>query len=394
MVDDLSAPLGQHAPRKRRMRLPFTPQQALATLLALFLAGFAGFALFGSNPFGGEPVAKLAYDPATLSGARPQAATPVQPAKPAEPAGQKTVTIIDGSSGQRREMPIGAAATPDAATPDAGTPAAPVTGVNPKLLENSRYGLVPVSAEGLRPFRAYAMASDLQRTRAATTPSIAIVVTGLGVGAAKTNDAIMKLPAAVALAFTPYGADPAKLVGQARAQRHEVLLQIPMEPFDYPDNDPGPQTLLTALPAEQNLDRLMWHMSRFQGYVGLANFMGARFAVSEPALQPIIKEAAKRGLGWLDDGSAQRSLAGSLAEAQAIPFAKADAIVDTVPTAAEIDKTLARLEAIARERGSAIGVASALPVSIERIGQWARQLEGRGLMLAPLTTVMTKSKSS
>ena len=253
---------------------------------------------------------------------------------------------------------------------------------------------MPIAAEGLRPFRAYAMASDLQRTRAATTPSIAIVITGLGVGAAKTNDAIMKLPAAVALAFTPYGADPAKLVGQARAQKHEVLLQVPMEPFDYPDNDPGPQTLLAALPAEQNIDRLMWHMSRFQGYVGLANFMGARFSVTEAALQPIIKEAAKRGLGWLDDGTAPRSLAGPLAEAQAMPFAKADATIDAVPTAAEIDKTLARLETIAREHGSAIGVASALPVSIERIGQWARQLESRGLMLAPLTTVMTKSKSS
>lgn len=393
MVDDLSAPLGQEVPRKRRIRLPFTAPQALSTLLGLFLVSFAGFALFGSNPFGGEPAAKLAYDPATLADAKQQTTTPTQPAATSEqPAGQKTVTIIDGSSGQRREMPIGGS---DAAggPADGGTSPAP-TAANPKLLESSRYGLVPAAAEGLRPFRAYAMASDLQRARAATTPSIAIVVTGLGVGAAKTNDAIMKLPAAVALAFTPYGADPAKLVGQARAQNHEVLLQIPMEPFDYPDNDPGPQTLLTALPAEQNLDRLMWHMSRFQGYVGLANFMGARFSVTELALQPIIKEAAKRGLGWLDDGTAPRSLAGPLAETQAMPFAKADATIDAVPTAIEIDKTLVRLETIARERGSAIGVASALPVSIERIGQWARQLESRGLMLAPLTTVMTKSKSS
>ena len=77
-------------------------------------------------------------------------------------------------------------------------------------------------------------------------PAIAVVIHGLGVGAAKTNDAIVKLPGAVTLAFTPYGADPAKLVERARSQGHEVLLQVPMEPFDYPDNDPGPQTLLTS----------------------------------------------------------------------------------------------------------------------------------------------------
>ena len=50
-----------------------------------------------------------------------------------------------------------------------------------------------------------------------------------------------------------------------------------MEPFDYPDNDPGPQTLLTSLTPDQNIDRLHWLMSRFQGYVGIVSYMGARF---------------------------------------------------------------------------------------------------------------------
>ena len=59
-----------------------------------------------------------------------------------------------------------------------------------------------------------------------------------------------------------------------------------MEPFDYPDNDPGPQTLLTSLTPQQNVDRLYWLMSRFQGYVGLINMMGARFTASEQSFAP------------------------------------------------------------------------------------------------------------
>jgi polysaccharide deacetylase 2 family uncharacterized protein YibQ len=203
----------------------------------------------------------------------------------------------------------------------------------------------------------------------------------------------MKLPPAVTLAFTPYGSDPAKLAERARAQRHEILLQIPMEPFDYPDNDPGPQTLLTTLAAEQNLDRLYWHLSRFQGYAGIANFMGARFVATEVVMQPIIREAAKRGLGYLDDGATPRSVAPSLAAGQAMPYARADLAIDAVPTSAEIDRTLIKLETLARERGVAVGVASALPVSIERIGAWIKTLDSRGIMLVPLTTAMLKSKS-
>src|SRR5208282_5277685 len=135
-----------------------------------------------------------------------------------------------------------------------------------------------------------------------------------------TADAIAKLPGPVTLGFVPYGGDVAALVARARNAGHEVLLQVPMEPFDYPDNDPGPQTLLTTLAPEQNLDRLYWHLSRFQGYAGIANFMGARFVVTDAVMQPIVSEAAKRGLGYLDDGSSPRSVAASLAAGQAMPF--------------------------------------------------------------------------
>jgi polysaccharide deacetylase 2 family uncharacterized protein YibQ len=122
--------------------------------------------------------------------------------------------------------------------------------------------------------------------------------------------------------------------------------------------------------------------------------MGARFTVTDAVMQPIIREAAKRGLGYLDDGSAPRSIASSLAEGQAMPFAKADVSIDAVPTAAEIDRTLAKLENLAKGRGMAVGIASALPVSIERLGIWIKTLDSHGIMLVPLTTAMLKSKSN
>ncbi|HEU0083264.1 MAG TPA: divergent polysaccharide deacetylase family protein [Bradyrhizobium sp.] len=397
-VDDLSAPLGQQTVRKprRRYRLPFTATQALAVLMGLFLTAFLGFVLFNDNPLGGEPATRVAIrvpPPAEKAAPAGTPAPVVKSAadlKPADPAGKRTITIIDGSSGARHDVVV-AGDAPDKAESEAAP--AVMAGIDPRLLEKSRYGMIPVAADGLKPFTAYAAGSDAERARAAKMPSVAIVIGGLGVGAAKTSDAILKLPGAVTLAFTPYGSDPGKLVERARAQRHEVLLQIPMEPFDYPDNDPGPQTLLTTLGAEQNLDRLFWHLSRFQGYVGIANFMGTRFVVTDAAMQPIVREAGKRGLGYLDDGSAARSVASSLAEAQAMPFARGDVTIDAVPTSVEIDRALAKLESLAKERGTAVGVASALPVSIERIGAWTRSLESRGVLLVPLTTAMLKSKS-
>ena len=400
-TDDLTAPLGQAKPRKRRFRLTLNWMHAAAAVVAVFLLGFLSFALFNDNPLGGEPMARVAIDAASVPAAQApaQTQTPQPPAKqataPASASGdQHTITIIDGSSGARRNVVVpgsGAGSeTPAAAASSAGSVSA---GVNPRLLESSRYGMIPVIADGLKPSNAYAGGDDTLRARAVTMPSIAIVISGLGVGAAKTNDAITKLPPAVTLAFTPYGSDPARLVALARTRGHEVMLQVPMEPFDYPDNDPGPQTLLTSLPAEQNLDRLHWHLSRIQGYAGLANFMGSRFVATDAAMQPLMREAAKRGLAWFDDGSAARSVAGTVAKGQTVPFARADRVIDAVPTATEIDRVLADLETTARQRGLAVGVASALPISIDRIAAWTKVLEGRGILLVPLTTAMQKSKS-
>ena len=400
-ADELSTPLGQEkARKKRRFRLPFTAMQALAVLLGLFLTGFATIALFTDNPFGGEPVAHIALrkTPGTDEKAAPAASVHAEPATKAAPkqapAGEnKTVTIIDGSSGKRQDVVIGGevAGAGDNKTDAEAAPASAMAGIDQRLLEKSRYGMIPVVADGLKPFTVYA--ADADRAKAAKMPVIAIVVGGLGVGAAKTADAIMKLPPAVTLAFTPYGADPTKLAERARAQRHEILLQVPMEPFDYPDNDPGPQTLLTTLAPEQNIDRLYWHLSRLQGYAGIANFMGARFVATDAVMAPIIREAAKRGLGYLDDGSTPRSAAPALAAGQAMPFAKADFTIDAVPTSAEIDRTLIKLETLAKERGLAVGVASALPISIDRLAAWIKTLDRSGIMLVPLTTAMLKSKS-
>ncbi|AWL92905.1 MULTISPECIES: divergent polysaccharide deacetylase family protein [Bradyrhizobium] len=406
-ADDLSAPLGQDKPRrKRRLRLPFTAMQALAVLLGLFLLTFAGFAIFNKDPLGGEPMTRIAISEKGADKAadeKPAAGQDSKQAskqdgkhdsqeapKQAAPGEQKTVTMIDGSTGARHDVVIGEDAGDKAGAPSAPPPV--MAGINPKLLEKSRYGMIPVVADGLKPFNVYA--ADADRAKAAKMPVVAIVIGGLGVGAAKTADAIMRLPAAVTLAFTPYGTDPGKLAERARAQRHEIFLQIPMEPYDFPDNDPGPQTLLTSLSADQNMDRLYWHFSRMQGYAGITNFMGARFVATEPAMQPIIREAAKRGLGFFDDGSSPRSIAAQAAANQAMPFGKGDIAIDVVPTPTEIDRALNKLESAARERGAAVGTASALPVSIERIGAWTKTLGDRGILLVPLTTAMLKSKSS
>ena len=402
-ADDLNAPLGQHL-RKRRLSIPITTSQVMAAVLTLFLGVFVVWAVVENNPFGGEPIVVVPINlhpgPAakTADGQAPPKIVAVEPDAPAvaqatpgltaaPPAATKTITIIDGKTGERKEVAIPAPANDAAAAADAGP-------LDQKFLEMSAHGAIPkISADGVRPADAFAQPAKALPGKP-DAPRIAIIVNGLGISDSATADAIAKLPGAVTLSFMPYGSDVAALAGRARARGHEVLLQVPMEPFDYPDNDPGPQTLLTSLTPQQNIDRLYWLMSRLQGYVGIAGAMGGRFTASEPSFSPVLREAAKRGLIFVDDGANPRSLAGRIAGANNLPFAKADVTIDAVPTASEIDHALGRLEMAARERSIAVGISSGLPVSIDHIAKWAKTLADHGIQLVPITAVALKAKPS
>ena len=408
--DDLNAPLGrQRNKRRRTVRIPVP--QLIAGALAAFLGAFVLWAAIGDDPFGGEPMAVTpihlqagnpAKNPAQTSSTPGvhEAATSAGPGrydgpaqtqapagkKPSEsPPGTTIVNIINGMTGARQAVTIPA--------PADGRGLSAIAPLDQKFVEMTPQGPLPkIAADGVRPADAFAQPVKALPGRP-DAPRIAIIVSGLGVSAKDTANAIARLPGPVTLAFVPYGSDAA-LVAQARSRGHEVLLEVPMEPFDYPDNDSGPETLLTSLSPQQNIARLHWTMSRFQGYVGLINMMGARFTASEQAFAPVLRETGKRGLIFVDDGSNPRSVAGRIAGANNLPFAKAAVTIDAVPTPNEIDRALGRLERMARQRHIAVGIASALPVSIAHIAKWAKSAASRGILLVPITAVALKEKQS
>ena len=229
----------------------------------------------------------------------------------------------------------------------------------------------------------------------ANPPRVAIVIEGLGISANSTTEALAKLPPPVTYAFAPYGTDLERWVARARGEGHEVLLQVGMEPFDYPDNDPGPQTLLTSCTAEQNIDRLHWFLSRFQGYVGVTSLMGARFTATDQAFAPVLREIGKRGLIYFDNGSSPRSVAGQVSGAaqRAVRESRrgarrgADRRRDRQRArAARGDRARSRLrDRHQRARCRSRSIAS-------RNGR--RRADARGIVLVPVSAVANRAKTS
>lgn len=260
---------------------------------------------------------------------------------------------------------------------------------DPALVKKGQDGPLPVVAsDGRTPLQVYA-----RPYKATGRPRIAIVVGGLGMSQATTLAAIQQLPGGVTLAFAPYGRTLQDYVNQARAAGHEVLLQVPMEPMDYPTNDPGPHTLLTSLTINRNLKRLEWLFGRFTGYVGVVNQMGGRFTSAQTHLTPILAAMQSRGLMFLDAKASSSSVAVDIAGQIGLYVAASDRVVDITASRAAIDARLLELERLASASGGAIGIGYPYPVTIERLAQWTRAMGDRGYDLVPVSALTSHNEA-
>ncbi len=253
----------------------------------------------------------------------------------------------------------------------------------PDLIEKTEQGQLPIRAkDGRRPFDVYARAWS-----GARGARVAIIIGGMGISQTSTQTAIEKLAPEITLGFAPQGNSLSRWAQAARRKGHEILLQLPMEPFDYPRVDPGRGTLLVNAGTEANLKVLHASMGRFTNYTGVVNYLGGKFTADPAALEPIMADLGARGLLYLDDGTSARSATDALAAGNHAPFAQGDMVIDQVQDKNEIMKALDRLEAEARARGSAIGTGTGFDVTIDAVAQWAEGAKKRGIEIVGVSAL-------
>jgi len=246
---------------------------------------------------------------------------------------------------------------------------------DPAVTEDTQEGPLPVrGANGERAFDIYA-----RPWSGARGARVVIIVGGLGLSQTGTQYAIQTLPEEITLAFASNGNSLQRWMQEARRQGHEILLQVPFEPYDYPANDPGAGTLTVDAGAAGNLADLHTAMARITNYTGITNFMGGRFLADADALEPVMRDLAGRGIMFLDDGTSAQSLTGKFAKTLGIPFAASDMVLDATQERGYILAKLDDLERIARRNGTAIGVASAFEVSVDAVATWAEEAKARGI---------------
>ena len=298
-----------------------------------------------------------------------------------EPAGEIIITI-DGrqQSGNADDAQQKSLASQIVQIPDP----------DPDLLRATPLGKVPrIAPDGRRALTAYARPFRGDYAK----PRVAIIVGGLGLNSALTEQAIDELPPEISLSFAPYAKDLEFWTRKARKAGHEVIIELPMEGYGANQEALGGAALLLGRTEQENLQRLDWLLSRFGGYFAATNYMGSKFSASEPALTPVLRKLREAGVGYFDDtGAAARSGAAAGALLTTVDVSISAASDDSGRRT--VKRELARLEKIARNEGAAIGKTYAYAATLDEIALWAAKLDEKGFSTAPASAVLLANGAS
>ncbi|KRB62900.1 hypothetical protein ASE04_01610 [Rhizobium sp. Root708] len=395
MGTDLHAPLGQD--RKVRRKRPGILR--LGRMLAgVCLVAIGGFSVY--TAFYGDDLKRTNPAAGQTAAAPPTDTVQVPPAPTEAPEGMPRSAPRSGANVEQMVSGDGSVVTKY--SPRSRGDSGPVlidamqVGQDPRmaalpndaLLEDTPDGRLPIiGPDGRRPMDQYARPwSGTHGTR------VAIVVSGLGLSQTGTQRAIQKLPEDITFAFATSGNSLQRWMQEARRGGHEILLQVPFEPYDYPANDPGPDTLLTSKSAAKNLESLHRAMGEITNYTGIMNYQGARFLADPNAMEPVLRDISKRGLLFLDDGSSAQSKTAVIAKGTELPYSFADIQLDAQLDVNAITQKLDELERIAKRNGQAIGVASAFDESIEAISKWTEEAAMRGIEIVGIAALANDPK--
>jgi polysaccharide deacetylase 2 family uncharacterized protein YibQ len=213
---------------------------------------------------------------------------------------------------------------------------------------------------------------------------VAIVIDDLGRQMAVAR-ALADLPAPLTLSIMPRQAMSREVAALAARKGKEILMHLPMEPKDYPENDPGAGALMSGMSPEEISRVLDADLVTVPGAVGINNHMGSRFTSDTEAMERLMPFLAMRGLFFLDSYTAPDSVAYQKALAAGLKAVRRDVFLDNTDEREAIENQLDELINLALRQGQAVGIGHPRDNTVAVLRDNLDRIESAGVTIVPLS---------
>ena len=255
------------------------------------------------------------------------------------------------------------------------------------ILDQSKKEKVFYSKQDERISGASWMAQAVPFENIENKPLVSIVLDDMGLNQLHSDWAV-SLKAPLTLSFLPYAKDLANQTQSARAQGHELLIHLPMEPRGAAD--PGPGALMVNMDQMEIKKLLARALYAFPGAIGVNNHMGSLFTADYRAMSIVLMQIKSSGQLFLDSLTTSNSLVGQLGDKLNVPVVSRDVFLDDIDKEDEIVRRLREVERVALDKGTAIAIGHPRLTTLRVLEKWLANLAEKKIRLAPLSAVAKK----
>lgn len=190
----------------------------------------------------------------------------------------------------------------------------------------------------------------------AKLPKVAIIIDDIGYDR-KIADKFLQLNADLTFSLLPHTPSQKSFARKVSKKGLEIMLHLPMEPYEYPQVDPGPGALLTSMSPDELISQLKKNLDAVPGIIGVNNHMGSKMTTVSSQIYQIFTVLKERELFFIDSRTTLNSICKPSARLFQIPFAQRNVFIDHIVDPDFIRRQLNHLIQIAYNRGEAVGIA-------------------------------------
>jgi len=216
---------------------------------------------------------------------------------------------------------------------------------------------------------------------------VALVIDDLGYNP-ELAEALFAIDVPLTVSILPNLPHTRAIARRAAEKGKEVILHLPMEPYDYPNAQVEEGTLLTSMDDLQIRRLIEKALEGLDGAVGANNHMGSRMVEDEMKMRVILEEMKKRGLFFMDSRTSPHSRVYDLARSMGVKTAKRHVFLDGRHTVAYIKRQLDLVAEVALENGCGIAIGHLHPTTLEALRTHLPRLAERGIQFVWLSEVL------
>ena len=196
----------------------------------------------------------------------------------------------------------------------------------------------------------------------------------------------LELP--LSFAVLPQRTYSKRIAELAREKGREVMLHLPMEPYDYPETNPGPGAILAHMTKQELIDMLEKDLASVPQAIGVSNHMGSFLTSEKEVMETVMGYLKVNDLFFVDSLTAPDTVAYKVAKKMDVKAARRTMFLDNIQDVQAITENIMLMAEKSRKIDGLIAIAHPYPTTYEAFKLALPRLRENGIEVVPISELI------